>query len=320
MRSPGAAAGRARRPAAARSRGRRGRPRPEGRERSEEPVVLAAQVARPGHVHPVGGPAGAGDRVVRHPDEYAHVPRLVHRPLGERAVAQVVPDEHLIRNEPGQPVDCFGEAVPRACGGPRQDALDVEGLVGDVPLDRQVLRRDGCHQAFDLPRHQLLVAAHGDRVVGLEVGAQPVQRAHRERQPHLEPEVSRDNTRCAQLPEDLVGRDRIGYPRPGVPAHLADAGPDPEDRRLVHVPRYPGGRGGLRDRLDRGVGPDQASRSYPTQDERGPVSPSGNANTRSAKFAAPARSAAAVDVAGTLPTRSRSLVTRGDIGVSSVFS
>jgi hypothetical protein len=68
-----------------------------------------------------------------------------------------------------------------------------------------------------------------------------------------------------------------------------------------------------------GFGRTRRSRSYPTHDDRGPVSPSGRANTRPgpAKFAAAVRSASSVDSAGMLPTSSRSLVTRGAIGVSS---
>src|SRR5262249_10469594 len=65
-------------------------------ERLEEPLVLAAQVAGPREVHPVDGPTRLCDRVVRHAHHQAHVARLVHRPLRERAVAEVVADERVV--------------------------------------------------------------------------------------------------------------------------------------------------------------------------------------------------------------------------------
>jgi hypothetical protein len=201
-------------------------------------------------MYPVGGAAGVRDRVVRHPDQDAHVPRLVHRPLGERAVAQVEAGQDLLGDQPGQLVHGVRVAVPRAVGAPRQHALDVEGLVGDVPLDRQVYRRDGGGEPADLPGHEVREARRRDRVVGREVGVQPAQRADRERQPHLESHVVRDDAVRTQFPEDLVGGDRVVHARPGVPVHRGRARPDPEDRCLVHVPRSPGRRVGLLDRLN----------------------------------------------------------------------
>src|SRR5579875_1354052 len=67
-----------------------------------------------------------------------------------------------------------------------------------------------------------------------------------------------------------------------------------------------------------GVGRHSRSRSYPTQAARGPVSPSGSANTRSPNSSAPARSASSVEPAGRLPTRSSSLLTRLIPGPSSL--
>jgi hypothetical protein len=57
-------------------------------------------------------------------------------------------------------------------------------------------------------------------------------------------------------------------------------------------------------------------RSYDTQPDRGPVSPSGSANTRPSYRPAAARSALSVDSVGRLPTRSSSLFTRLAIEVS----
>src|SRR5262245_64574079 len=59
-----------------------------------------------------------------------------------------------------------------------------------------------------------------------------------------------------------------------------------------------------------GCGPISTEISYPTQVERGPVSPSGSAKTRSPNSSAPDRSACSLETAGRLPTSSRSLATR----------
>ena len=75
-----------------------------------------------------------GDRVVRHRHQHAHVPRPVDRPLRQRAVAQMVSGEHSPGDQPGQPVNRGGEALPRSPGAPRQDAHDVQGLA--VPRSR----------------------------------------------------------------------------------------------------------------------------------------------------------------------------------------
>jgi hypothetical protein len=219
--------------------------------------AAVACLRRPGHVHPVRLAARLRDGIVRHPHQDAHVPRLVHRPLGKRAVAQVVPDQDVAGNEPGQPVDRLGEALPAAARSPRQDALDVERLVGDVPLDRQVPRRDVRGEPLDLACHKVRVAGRGDRVVGPEVRAQPVERADRERQPDLEPQPGGDHAVRAQRAEQLIGGDGVVDARPGVPAHVADTWPDPEHRRFVHMPRDPGRRRSLPHGLDRRVRPDE---------------------------------------------------------------
>ena len=62
---------------------RSARPRCAG---SAGPARCTQSTARP----------GVRDRVVRHAHDQAHVARLVHRPLRERAVAEVVADEHVL--------------------------------------------------------------------------------------------------------------------------------------------------------------------------------------------------------------------------------
>ena len=57
-----------------------------------------------------------------------------------------------------------------------------------------------------------------------------------------------------------------------------------------------------------GFGRASVSRSYPTQAARGPVSPSGSANTMSPNSSAPARNAVSVESTGRLPTSNSSLV------------
>ena len=97
--------------------------------------------------------------------------------------------------------------------------------------------RDGRGQPGQLPGDQVLEGPRRDRVVGGEVGLEPVQRAGRERQPDLEPQPGRDHPLGAQRAEHLVAGDRVVDARPGVPVQLGDAGPDAEHRGLVRVPR-----------------------------------------------------------------------------------
>src|ERR1700751_4418135 len=51
----------------------------------------------------------------------------------------------------------------------------------------------------------------------------------RKRQPDLETHAVRDDALRAQLPECLVGGDRVVHARPGVPVHGHRSRPDPED-------------------------------------------------------------------------------------------
>ena len=117
--------------------------------------------------------------------------------------------------------------------------------------------RDRRDQPAELAGHQVLERPRRDRIVGGEVGLEPVQRAGREREPDLEPEVGRDNPLRAQCAEHPVARDRIVDARPGIPPQLGDAGGDAEHRRFVGVPRDPGRRFGLLDHDHAGVRPDE---------------------------------------------------------------
>src|SRR5580698_7624242 len=94
-------------------------------------------------MEPVDLTSGVLDGVVRHLDEESEITCLIHRPLGKRAVAKVVSDEYVVWDKPGQPGDRPGESLPCALRGPRQNALDIEHLVGQIPLDREVGGRDG---------------------------------------------------------------------------------------------------------------------------------------------------------------------------------
>ena len=227
-------------------------------QRAEEAAVLAAQVARSGQVQPVHGATGVRDREVRHPHQQAHVACLVHRPLRERPVAQVVADQDLLGDQPGQPGDRPGEPLPRPFAGPGEHALQVLRLVRQIPLDRQLAGRDSRDQPGQLPGHQILERPLGDRVVGGEVGLEPVQRAGREGQPDLEAETGRDHPFGAQRAEYLVAGDRVVDARPGIPAQRGDAGPDAEHRGLVGVPRDPGRRFRLLHHDNVRVRPDKA--------------------------------------------------------------
>ncbi len=227
-------------------------------QRPEEAAVLAAQVARAGQVQPVDRSARMRDREVGHPHQQRHVARLVHRPFGERPVAQVVADQDLLRDQPGQPGDRPGEPLPGTFRHPGEHALQVLRLVGQVPLDRQLVRRDGRGQPGQLAGHQVLVGPGRDRVVGGDVGLEAAQRAGRERQADLEAQPGRDHPVGAQRAEHLVAGDRVVDARPGIPVQPGGAGPDAEHRGLVRVPRDAGRRLGLLHHDHVRVRPDQA--------------------------------------------------------------
>src|SRR3954451_37615 len=212
-------------------------------ERLEEALVLAAEVAGPGEVHPVNRATRACDHMVRHAHHQAHVARLVHRPLRERAVAEVVANEHVLGNEPGQTPDRPREALPGsiAAAHPGDHALDVLHLVTDVPLDRELARRDLAREPLELSAHEVLERRLGGRVVRGEVDLERVERARRERQADLETHARGDDLLVAQRPERPVRLDRVVYARPAVPTHLR-ALAHLEDRRLVRVARDPGRR------------------------------------------------------------------------------
>jgi hypothetical protein len=89
----------------------------------------------------------------------------------------VVPDEHLVGYQPRQVLHAIGEALPRAVPHPVHDAFDVEHLVADVPLDREIGGRDLVGEPLELAPHQILEATHGHRVVGSEVRLEAVERA-----------------------------------------------------------------------------------------------------------------------------------------------
>lgn len=55
----------------------------------EEQIVLAARVAGSARCSQSTGRPEMRHGVVSHPDQQAHVTRLVHRPFGERAIAEV---------------------------------------------------------------------------------------------------------------------------------------------------------------------------------------------------------------------------------------
>ena len=280
-------------------------------QRREEALVLAAQIARPGQVQPVDRPARLGDRVVGHAHDHAHVLGLVHRPLRERAVTEVVADEHLLGDQPGQPRDRAGEALPGAVARPREHALDVLRLVGDVPLDREVRGRDRLAAAARARGHEVLEARRGHRVVAGEVGLERVQRARRERQPDLEAQPGRDRALVAQrggTPRRRRSRRRCAA---SLPVQRVDARP---------APRRPASR-------RRGAGCPSATRSPRPRRRRGSAARAARARSRPTPGAArsrrragrrrgrrsarrPARNAASVESAGRLPTSSRWLVTR----------
>ncbi len=172
-------------------------------ERAEEGPVLTAEVAGPGEVQPVDGAAGLGDGEVGHAHEHLVVARLVHRPLGEGAVAEVVADERLLGDQPREGRHRAGETVPGALVGPGEHALDVLGLVGAVPLDREVLGRDRVEQAWQLTPDQILVACLGLGVVGGKVSLEGVHCARWERKPDLKAQPGRDHPSVAQFAETV---------------------------------------------------------------------------------------------------------------------
>ena len=167
----------------------------------------------------------------------------------------MVADQHLLGDQPREPRDRAGEALPGAVAGPGEHALDVLRLVGVVPLDGEVARRDRLGQARELARDQILEPALRLRIVAREVGLERVQRARGERQPDLEAQPGRDHALVAKAREDRVGLDRVVDPRPRVPVQLVDPLAHREHRRLVRMPRDAGRRRGLLDDDDVRVGP-----------------------------------------------------------------
>src|SRR5215208_1207023 len=188
--------------------------RPKCRQRREEPVVLAAQVPRAGEMQPVHLTTGMLDCVVGHAHKELHVAGLEHRPLRKRAVAEVVADESLLRDEACQPLRGACEALPRVAGHPRDHALQVEDLVADVPLDREIAGRDLAGESLQLARNEVLVGRQRDRVVTLEVHLERVQRAGGKRQAHLEPQSFANDALGAQFAEHAVRLDRLVDARP----------------------------------------------------------------------------------------------------------
>jgi hypothetical protein len=161
----------------------------------------------------------------------------------------VVAHEHLLWDQARQARDRSGEALPGVTCRPGDHALEVEHLVTDVPLDRELARRDLAGQPLELPTHQVLERALGNRVVRAEVGLEAVERARGEGETDLEAQVVGDDTLVAQRPELPVRVDRVVDARPGVPVQLSDALADLEDGRLVGVARDAARRVGLLDRI-----------------------------------------------------------------------
>src|SRR5437762_429861 len=83
------------------------------------------------------------------------------------------------RNAPRQTPDRPGEALPSrlAAAHPRDHALDVLDLVADVPLDRELGRRDLAREPLELAMHEVHECRFGSRVVRGEVDLERVQRA-----------------------------------------------------------------------------------------------------------------------------------------------
>ena len=199
-----------------------------------------------------------------------------------------------------------GEALPRVVVHPVDDALEVEHLPADVPLDREVVGRDRRGQPRDLAREELLVArARRSRCRARSSFLKRRDRARAEREADLEAHVGGDDTLVAQRAEAPVGLDGVVDARPAVEAQLVDVRVDAEDRDLLDVRRRRRAR--PRRCSMSGCGWSRLMNSYAAQSARGPVSPSGSAKTRSPNSSPPARSASSVEAAGRLPTSSSSL-------------
>src|SRR4030095_15163798 len=117
-------------------------------KRTKETIVFAPQVFRSGHVNPIDGASGVRDREIRHPYKSGNVPRLIHRPFRERAVAEVITDEHIFWDRARETRDGPREALPCAVSHPWNDAFDIEHFIADVPLKGEVGGRNRRSQPF----------------------------------------------------------------------------------------------------------------------------------------------------------------------------
>src|SRR4051794_33020598 len=138
---------------------------------------------------PVDWAPGVRDRVVGHLHADAKVASFVHRPLRERAVTEVIPDQYRLRNQLRQTRDRASVTLPGVARSPSEHLFYVLGLVREIPLDRELLGRNRFEQATEFACHQILERLIDDRVVVREMRPERVQRAHRKWQPDLVPQT-----------------------------------------------------------------------------------------------------------------------------------
>ena len=102
----------------------------------------------------------------------------------------------------------LGLAPRRSKAFPRQRPLDVAVLHGQVPLDREVLRRDQLDHFGDFGAQRSGKARHDPRVI-FGIGKKQGYGAVGERQTYLKPKRRGQHTFFFQLAEDEIRIDRV---------------------------------------------------------------------------------------------------------------
>ena len=128
-----------------------------------------------------------------------------------------------------------GIALPGVVVHPVDDALEVEDLPADVPLDREILGWDRVGEPRDLPCEEVLVGGSDDREVAGEVVLEAGRRTRAEREAELEAHVCGDDALVAQRTEHRVGLDAVVDAWPAVEAQLVDIWLDAEHGDLLDV-------------------------------------------------------------------------------------
>ena len=154
---------------------------PLGQAETGERRVIGRVVAVPGRrdVDELQGPVQPGEDAVGHLDRVGEVPGHHHVLVVRGAVAEVVAELRRFRHRVAEPRQQARDVLLVAVGPVREIALPGQHLLADVPLDREVARRDRGADLREVGLESALVG--GEEVRPRGGGDEPVADRHRRR-------------------------------------------------------------------------------------------------------------------------------------------